>query len=211
MPQTSGIRRSCGRLSASLFALVAALGATGAHTADSTRDAEKAAFLYRFASYVEWPDDAPAGPVIFAVSGSTGIAHELERLLPGVTVHGRPAQVRRVVELADLEAGVHVLFVGPEALLRTRALREAALKLPILIVTEDSHGFDAGGVINFVERGRKVRFEISLVAADRQRLRIDSALLSVATRVERLPPQPVNLLNETHPETAGTRTEAHAN
>ena len=111
-------------------------------------------------------------------------------------------------QAADLEAGVHVLYIGPEALARTRALREAALKLPILIVTKDSNGFDAGGVINFVERSRKVRFEVSLVAADRQRLRIDSALLSVAARVERRPTDPANLLNETHPGDGTTHAEA---
>jgi hypothetical protein len=52
-------------------------------------------------------------------------------------------------------------------------------------VTDDEGGFSAGAVINFIEVDRNVRFEISLVAADRAGLKIDSALLSVASRVER--------------------------
>ena len=146
--------------------------------------AVKAAYLYRFASYVEWPADAPAGPFVIAVAGAEDVASQLEALLPRMSVNGRPAQVRRATRAADLE-GVQILYVGPDQLARTRALRAAAIKLPILIVTDDANGLDAGGVINFLEASRNVRFEISLLAADRARLRIDSALLSVAARVER--------------------------
>ena len=73
---------------------------------------------------------------------------------------------------------------------RWRARARCALRplqRPILIVTDDKRGLDAGGVINFIETERNVRFEISLLAADRARLKINSALLSVAARVERRP------------------------
>jgi hypothetical protein len=164
-------------------------GAFGASQASATvfsPDAVKAAFLYRFASYVEWPDDAPAGPFVIAVAGAEDVAKQLDVLLPRMTVSGRPTVVRRVSRPADLD-GVHILYVGPQSLARTRALREVAIRRPILIVTDDEHGLDAGGVINFLETNRNVRFEISLLAGDRARLRINSALLSVAARVERRP------------------------
>jgi hypothetical protein len=99
-------------------------------------------------------------------------------------VRGRPTALRRVMRPSDLE-GVHILYIGPQALSRTRALREAARRRPILLVTEDPDGLDAGAIINFIEQSRNVRFEVSLGAADRARLRIDSALLAVAARVER--------------------------
>ena len=146
----------------------------------------KAAFLYRFASFVEWPEDAPAGPFVIAIAGADEVAKQLDDLLPHVNVNGRAAEVRRVAKPADLD-GVHILYLGPDSLSRTRALRAAALARPILIVTDDEHGLDAGGVINFVQAERNVRFEISLLAADRARLKINSALLSVAARVERRP------------------------
>jgi len=149
-------------------------------------DAVKAAFLYRFAAYVEWPEDASAGPFVIGVSGAEDVARQLDDLLPRLTIKGRSVEVRRVSRLPELD-GVSILYIGPDSLARTHALRTVALLRPILIVTDDKHGLDAGGVINFIETERNVRFEISLLAADRAHLKINSALLSVAARVERRP------------------------
>jgi hypothetical protein len=169
-----------------LLTMVFWLGASPLRAESFSADAVKAAFLYRFASYVEWPADSPAQPFVIAVAGNEEVAKQLDELLPRVKVRGRATQLRRVTRAADLD-GVHILYVGPEQLARTRALRARALERPILIVTDDIRGLDAGAVINFVDAGRNVRFEISLIAADRARLKIDSALLSVAARVERRP------------------------
>jgi len=172
----------------SLLVLAGAFAASQSRAALFSADAEKAAFLYRFASYIEWPDDAPAvGPFVIAAYGAEGVAKQLDELLPKMTVRGRPVLVRRITRASDLD-GVHILYVGPkEPLARSRSVREAAILLPILIVTDDEHGLDAGGVINFMRASRNVRFEVSLAAADRARLKIASALLSVAARVERRP------------------------
>jgi hypothetical protein len=70
---------------------------------------------------------------------------------------------------------------------QTRALIAAARKLSILTVTDEADGLATGSVINFVQVGRNIRFEVSLPAAARSKLRIDSGLLSVAARVEDLP------------------------
>jgi hypothetical protein len=163
------------------------LAAFPAHAALFSADAVKAAFLYRFASYIEWPGDAPVGQFVIAVYGAEDVAKQLDALLPKMNINGLPAQVRRVTRASELD-GVHVLYVGPDyALARSRSVREAALLKPILIVTDDPRGLDAGGVINFIEVSRNVRFEVSLAAADRARLKIASSLLSVAARVERRP------------------------
>jgi hypothetical protein len=174
-------------IGALMIALVLSLGASTPRAATFSIEAVKAAFLYRFASYVEWPADSPSSPFVIAVAGDEAVASQLEALLPRLLVNHQPVQLRRVARPADLD-GVHILYVGPDALARTRSLRTAALERPILIVTDDEHGLDAGAVINFVEAGRNLRFEISVIAADRARLKIDSALLSVAARVERRPP-----------------------
>jgi hypothetical protein len=163
------------------------LAAVQLHAAVFSADAVKAAFLFRFASYVQWPDDTPAsGRFVIGVIGADPIAEQLERLLPGMTVRGLPAEVRHVTKPADLD-GVHILYVGPGNGAASRALRTKAATLPILMVTDRDDGFASGGVINFLEASRNVRFEVSLVAADRARLSIDSALLAVAARVERRP------------------------
>jgi hypothetical protein len=181
------MQRARRRSRVSLLVLATLLAAFQAHAALFSADAVKAAFLYRFASYIEWPADAPVGQFVIAVYGAEDVAKQLDDLLPKMNIHGHPAQVRRVTRAAELE-GVHILYVGVDnALARSRSVREAALMKPILIVTDDKNGLDAGGVINFIEVSRNVRFEVSLAAADRARLKIASGLLSVAARVERRP------------------------
>jgi hypothetical protein len=165
-----------------LIVCVLLLGAVPVRAELFSVDAVKAAFLYRFASYVEWPAEAASGPLVIGVTGSEDVARQLEALLPRILVNGRPAQLRRVDRLLDLD-GVHILYVGPNLQGRTRALLTAAAARPILVVTDEPHGLDAGGVINFLESDRNVRFEVSLGASDRARLKIDSALLSVAAHV----------------------------
>ena len=162
--------------------------ASGAGAQVFSADAVKAAFLHRFASYVEWPADAIGdGPFVIAIVGADEVASNLEELLPGLAVQERRAEIRRITRASELD-GVHILYIGPDMAARTRELRAAALERPILLVTDGEDGFDSGGVINFLESDSRVRFEISLSAADRAGLRIDSALLPVAARVER-PPQ----------------------
>lgn len=170
-----------------MLALLCVAHITPAHGATYSAEAIKAAFLYRFASYVHWPAGARNHEhFVIGVMGSEAVANHLERLLPGLTVDNRPARLRRVARAEDL-ADIHILYVGPVSLTRSREVREAALKLPILMVTDDEKGFESGGVINFIEINRNVRFEISLGAADIRKLRIDSALLSVAARVQGRP------------------------
>jgi len=164
---------SCLFVSAQLFAGV------------SSADAVKAAFLFRFASFVQWPADLPAGKTfVIGVVGGDAVATQLDGLLPGMNVRGQPAEVRRITKPEQLD-DVRILYVGPGAAVRSRALRAKAVTLPILLVTDRDDDFEGGGVINFIEASRNVRFEVSLIAADRARLTIDSALLAVAARVER--------------------------
>jgi hypothetical protein len=186
------------RISALLIALVMSLGVSPAWAETFSVEAVKAAFLYRFASYVEWPADSPVTPFVIAVAGAEDVAKQLDQLLPRMKVHGQRVEVRRVARVAELD-GVHILYVGPQLTARSRSLRAAAMKRPILIVTDDPRGLDAGGIINFIEANRNVRFEISLIAADRSRLKIDSALLSVAARVERRPQGAISPVNQEIP------------
>jgi hypothetical protein len=177
-----------------LLVLIAGMSATFVQAAQYSVEAVKAAYLFRFAQYVEWPEAPADVPFVIAVSGADDVAAHLERLLPGMSVNGRRAVVRRVTRAQDLE-GVHILFVGASAFKRTRALRTLAIEKPILMVTESEDGIDGGAVINFIEVDRNLRFEISLNAADRSGLRINSALLSVAARVERRPQGAINCLD----------------
>jgi YfiR/HmsC-like len=166
------------------IALLTFLLSTGVFTpaAQFSIDAVKAAYLFRFTSYVEWPASLTDAPFIIGVVGAEDVAVHLERLLTGRSVGGRQAQVRRVSSEADLQ-GVRILYVGERVFRSSYKLREQARSKPILLVTDNRMGLEGGGVINFIEVDRNLRFEISLEAAERNGLKIDSALLSVAARV----------------------------
>lgn len=177
-----------------LLIVGAFLGASLSQAAQFSVDAVKAAYLFRFAQYVEWPALPADASFVIAVSGAEDVAVHLEHLLPGMSVKGHRAEVRRVTRAQELE-GVHILYIGAGAFARTRTLRAQAIERPILVVTDNERGLDGGGVINFIEVNRNLRFEISLVAADRSGLKINSALLSVAARVERRPQGAVNCID----------------
>jgi hypothetical protein len=171
-----------------LVLLCALLGANEhVRAAVYTDEAVKAAFLHRFAAYIDWPAAATSDtPFTIAVASGDGVAAELERLLPGRTIQNRPAQVRRVTAVDHLE-GVSILYIGAGSLHRARPLIAAAGKRPILIVTDDEGGLEQGGIINFLQVRRNIRMEISLSAAERHGLKINSGLLAVAVRVEGRP------------------------
>ena len=144
----------------------------------------KAAFVYKFSEYVEWPPAAFAGadsPLVIGVVGSDALARELERFATGRNVGGRPVHVRRIAR-GDAWDGLHVVFLGDDA--RNAAVLQAARGRPVLTITEAA--VDArGGMINFVLVDAKVRFDVALPEAEASGLRISSRLLSVARRVAR--------------------------
>jgi len=169
---------------AAILAAAMVLPASPAHAADAyPEDAIKAAYLYRFAGYVNWPEQRRAdGPFIIDVVGSPGVARELRRLLPGHLVDNRVAQVREIINLRDL-GGAQILFVGAGHADFLRALKPAPDLAPLLLVSDEEGGLNAGSELNFLTIDRNVRFEVSLTAADRWGLKISSDLLGVAVRV----------------------------
>jgi hypothetical protein len=165
---------------------------TTASGATFSEDAVKAAFLHRFAAYVQWPHDLDeTQPFVIAVDGGDDVAAQLLRLLPGLTIQDHHAELRRAQTVSDLD-GVRILYVGPGRRAQTPALIQAASSRPILLVTDDDDGLAAGAIINFVRVERTVRFEVSLTAAGRSGLKINAGLLSVAARVEGRPQAGLN-------------------
>jgi hypothetical protein len=159
-----------------------------AQPADCAAQAEqhvKAAFLYKFAGYVEWPEASfpkPDSPIVIAVLGEEPVAAELEQAAAGRTVNDRRIAVRRV-KAGESLAGAHILFVGKSESARLGQVLQSALPQSILTVTESDGALSQGSVINFLVADRRVRFEISLPSAERGRLKLSSRLLAVAAQV----------------------------
>ena len=168
-----------------LLAVAAASAlAAEAHAQQAAEATVKAAFLYKFAGYVEWPDSAllPAGaPFTIGIAGADDIAAELERLVPGRTVLNRPVAVRRMKE-GESPKGLHLLFIG-RAEANPRPMLRAAQQQGTLTVTETDRGLELGSAINFVHLDDRVGFDVSLDSAEKSGLRISSRMLAVARRV----------------------------
>jgi hypothetical protein len=142
----------------------------------------KAAYLFRFLSFVEWPAasfERPESPIVIGVLGADDVLEELRAVVPGRVVQGRPIGVQRVQDPAAV-AGIHLLFVGREAsgqLARMRPVRG------VLVVSDSPSGLDQGAVVNFVRSEGRVRFEVAVDAAARRDIRISSRMLAVASHV----------------------------
>ena len=146
-----------------------------------SEDEIKAAFLYHFGTYVQWP--APSvEPVTIGVLGAASVADRLEAFLPNRTIQGRPVEARRLESLDELD-GVEMLFIGAEHNHELEQLIERVRDLPVLTVTHSETGLDSGAIVNFQLVEQRVHFEISVPAADRAGLMVSSRLLSAALRV----------------------------
>jgi hypothetical protein len=161
------------------------MAATGVATAQAySESSTKASFLYRFGGYVDWPPDAPTtAQFTIAVLGDDEIVAKLRKLLPGRYIKGRPAQVRRIATIREL-GDAQMLYIGAARAGEVRTVTAATATLPVLVVTDEEHGLDDGGVINFLVEGKRVRFEVSLDAAARCGLKVSSDLGLVAARVQ---------------------------
>jgi hypothetical protein len=172
-------------LTSSVFLATALL----AHAADDATAAlqqrVKAAFLYKFASYVEWPSQmfkAPDSPIVIGVSGAEGVAAELEKAVAGRRVGDRPIAVQRLVPGAAPDGCCHILFVG-SGTQQSGELLARARGQAVLTVTEAKGAPPKGSVINFLEADDRIRFDISREAAERNGLQLRSQLLAVARQV----------------------------
>jgi hypothetical protein len=147
----------------------------------------KAAFLVKFLAYTEFPARAFSdgnAPMVLAVLGADDMASELQRIVAGRTVNGRPMQVRSLRDGEPVQA-VHLLFVaGSDNARLARVLRQPPPG-PILVVSECSNGLQTGSSINFRVIEQHVRFDVSLDAAEKNNIRLSSRLLSVANHVSK--------------------------
>jgi hypothetical protein len=176
------------RLAMLVLLLLGAPVARAAENPDSVLERRvKAAFLWKFAGYVEWPSAAfaqPDSPIVIAVAGSDALADDVEEAVSGRRVGERPMRVRRLRAEGRLE-GNHILFIARSVdRARTAELLGLAGGKPMLTVTESEHAPPPGSVINFFSVEDRVRFDISREAAEQNGLRLASQLLAVARQVK---------------------------
>ena len=142
----------------------------------------KAAFLFNFARFVEWPPVAFAGatsPVVIGILGENPFGGDLERTIQNKTINNRSIVIKQLHSLAEA-TNCQVLFISTSEKARLVEIFDGLRGTSVLTVSETDGFTDAGGKINFVREGKKIRFQINDEAAKKAKLKINSKLLSLA-------------------------------
>ena len=143
----------------------------------------KAALISKFPQFVEWPDSSVDGRATIDVCVATPdpFGSDLEELLTGERLNGRPLVVRHVSAAADVD-GCHLLYLPSHGRGR-HPLLGAAANHPVLTVSDAPNFLDNGGMVALRVVGGRLRFDIDAAAARQAGLRISSQLLRLALSV----------------------------
>lgn len=165
--------------------VLVALAAQRDLTAQSvTPPALKAAFLFNFAKFVEWPaGESQNGPLCLCVLEDLAVEDSLEQLINGAPFSGRSVTLLKGARTRSLR-GCHVLYVGETDQMPIAATLEELKNTPVLTVGDGEPFARGGGMIGlFIENGR-MRFAINPDAAQRAGLKLSSRLLNLARIVK---------------------------
>lgn len=138
----------------------------------------KAAYLYNFLKYVEWPEPINR-TFLICVAGQNPFGNVLSGLTNNERVRGNPVKTDVIL---GYEPGCDVIFAPRTS--NISAYLQAAAGMPILTVGETPRFIEQGGIVNFFLENGKVRFEINRNAAERAGLRFSSRLLQLAKIVD---------------------------
>jgi YfiR/HmsC-like len=148
---------------------------------DVTEPALKAAFIYNFAKFTEWPADLvpAADPLVICVLGDTAVGDELERDVKGRVLAGHGIAVSLVAP-AGPKGACHVVYVSgmtnPQAAPLVASLRDQ----PVLTISDVQGFIELGGIAQFRFEQGQLRFSVRLASVKRARLQISSRLLALA-------------------------------
>lgn len=141
----------------------------------------KAAFLFNFAQFVEWPDTTftnADAPFCIGILGDDPFGKALDQTIQDETINGHKIAIQRSKHLADL-MHCQMIFVSKSEKSYLADIFTALDSHPVLTVGELPNFARSGGGINFIQEGSKVRFELNPGAVQRDGLKFSSQLLSL--------------------------------
>jgi len=147
----------------------------------------KAAFLFNFAKFVEWPSESfpnVTSPMVIGILGDNPFGSDLEQTIQNKTINNRPLVVKLLHSLIEA-TNCHILFISNSENKRLPEIIQTLRGTAVLTVGETGQFIETGGIINFVQEASKIRFQINDDAAKTARLKISSKLLSLAVRSPR--------------------------
>lgn len=164
---------------ASFVALWLTVGPIPAAAQAVAPSALKAAFLFNFARFAEWPALAPDAPVNVCIFGDDLVATALVDTLRGQSIDAHGLQLVQLPSDVSVRS-CQVLFVGGADAQRATALVDEASVAPVLTVSDANQFAENGGMVElFVEAGR-MKFAINVDVVQRSRIRLSSRVLGLA-------------------------------
>jgi hypothetical protein len=152
--------------------------------ADANEYNVKAAFLFNFAKFVEWPNEAfknSQSPIVISIVGNDPFERALNEF-QSKTINGRPTVIHRVPSLESLERS-HVIFISKSEKDNLPEVLRMAEKWNSLTVGDMKSFMQSGGMINLIKVDNKIGFEINVSAADKANLKMSSKLLKLAVNL----------------------------
>lgn len=149
-------------------------------------DQIKAAMIYKFLSYVDWPahrTQKANEPFEIVFMGGHDIYQELREIVAGVSIAGRSIELRRAKNIASI-GEPHAIFVGRDSEHHLNKLASLARQRSFLVITENEDGLVFGSTINLKIKDGRMGFGVSLAAAENAGLRLSARLLAIAHQVE---------------------------
>jgi hypothetical protein len=172
-----------------IFALILALPLAGHGQAADSQPTEyqlKAAYLYHFAQFVDWPPAAfpqPNAPLIIGVLGENPFGKDLPHTVEGKVLNNHPLMVQEYHSLAEITNNCQILFISSSEKKRLPEIFAALKGTSILTVSEVDHFTDNGGMVDFVLENDRIRFQINETTVEKAGLKMSFKLLSLASKV----------------------------
>jgi hypothetical protein len=168
-----------------LAALALAVLAAPLGAAPEPRAAEyevKAAYLYNFAKFVEWPAASGRDTFVLGILGRDPFGPLLDAVMAGKNVSGRRLTIRRFASVEEVE-GVDMLFIASSESARVGEVLKRVEGVPTLTVGETDGFVGRGGMLGFRVMDEVVRFDVDLDQSSRAGLKVSSQLVRVARKV----------------------------
>ena len=168
---------------------LALYGITSAYSqsTDNGKLKTKAEFIYNFAKFTTWPENAPqnTGDVItICLLGHAPFGELLNDMLADTTVRDRPLSVRKIVKSDAIEESCHILFISHSEQSELAHTLKKLEKQAVLTVSDIDQFAGQGGIIGLFEEDGRLYFEINLTASLNAGLKISSKLLRMAKVVD---------------------------
>jgi hypothetical protein len=164
-------------------ALALALAMPVAIPAQAANEYEvRAAFLFNFTRFVDWPPSTGSGPFCIGIEGADPFGSALDEAVKGRSARGHAIAVKHF-KPGEESAPCQIVFISGTDAKKMRAALGRLQHAAVLTVGEGAGFCHSGGVIAFQVEDNKVRLEINPDAAQRARLQISSKLLTLATLV----------------------------